>query len=121
VPKVKERIKALSPKIIVIDSFKALHDISPSLAAMRRVVHDLAGLLTAYDTTAFLIGEYAQEQMATHPEFVVADGIVELLRHESGMRDDRYFRVRKLRGERYREGLHALRLTVAASRSTAAW
>ena len=31
-------------------------------------------------------------------EFVVADGIVELLRHESGMRDDRYFRVRKLRG-----------------------
>jgi circadian clock protein KaiC len=111
VPKVKERIKALSPKIIVIDSFKALHDISPSLAAMRRVVHDLAGLLTAYDTTAFLIGEYAQDQMATHPEFVVADGIVELLRHESGMRDDRYFRVRKLRGSGYREGLHALRLT----------
>jgi circadian clock protein KaiC len=111
VPKVRERIKALSPKIIVIDSFKALHDISPSLAAMRRVVHDLAGLLTAYDTTAFLIGEYAQDQMATHPEFVVADGIVELLRQESGMRDDRYFRVRKLRGSSYREGLHALRLS----------
>ncbi|HSK20673.1 MAG TPA: ATPase domain-containing protein [Longimicrobiales bacterium] len=111
VRKVKERIKALKPKIIVIDSFKALHDISPSIAEMRRVVHDLAGLLTAYETTTFLVGEYSQEQMAVLPEFVVADGIVELLRHESGMRDDRFFRVRKLRGSSYREGRHGLRLT----------
>jgi circadian clock protein KaiC len=111
VPKVREWIRTLSPKIVVIDSFKALHDISPSMAEMRRVVHDLAGLLTAYDTTAFLVGEYAEQQMATHPEFVVADGIVELLRHETGMRDDRFFRVRKLRGSSYREGLHALRLS----------
>jgi circadian clock protein KaiC len=113
VPRVKEQIKTLGPKIIVIDSFKALHDITPSLAAMRRLVHDLAGLLTAYDTTAFLVGEYSDDTMGVHPEFVVADGIVELLRHETGMRDERYFRVRKLRGSRYREGLHALRLTDA--------
>ena len=111
VAKVRDRIKTLGPKIIVIDSFKALHDITPSLAEMRRVVHDLAGLLTAYDTTAFLVGEYSAQQMATYPEFVVADGIVELLRHETGMRDDRYFRVRKLRGSSYREGLHSLHLT----------
>jgi circadian clock protein KaiC len=111
VPKVKEWIRAHGPKIIVIDSFKALHDLSASTAEMRRVVHDLAGLLTAYDTTAFLVGEYSEGQMAIYPEFVVADGIVELLRHETGMRDDRFFRVRKLRGSSYREGLHALRLT----------
>lgn len=116
VPMVTEWIGRLSPKLIVIDSFKALHDLSPSMAEMRRVVHDLAGLLTAYDTTAFLVGEYAEDQMATHPEFVVADGIVELLRHETGMRDDRFFRVRKLRGSSYREGLHALRLTAGGVR-----
>lgn len=108
---VSERIKELSPKIIVIDSFKALHDLSTSIAEMRRVVHELAGLLTAYETTTFLVGEYSEQQMAILPEFVVADGIVELLRHETGMRDDRYFRVRKLRGSSYREGRHALRLT----------
>ncbi|HET7321021.1 MAG TPA: ATPase domain-containing protein, partial [Longimicrobiaceae bacterium] len=89
------------------------HDVAPSLADMRRVAYDLAGLLTAYDTTAFLVGEYSEDQMGSHPEFVVADGIVEFLRHETGMRDDRYFRVRKLRGSRYREGLHAVRLTDA--------
>jgi circadian clock protein KaiC len=38
---------------------------------------------------------------------------VELLRHESGMRDERFFRVRKLRGSNYRSGLHSLRLTNA--------
>jgi circadian clock protein KaiC len=113
VPKVRERIKALGPKIIVIDSFKALHDIAPSMAAMRRVVHDLAGLLTAYDTTAFLVGEYPESHLPTLPEFVVADGIVEMLRHSTGMKDERYFRVRKLRGSGYREGMHALRVTPA--------
>ena len=113
VVKVKERIKAIGPKIIVIDSFKALHDIAPSIAAMRRVVHDLAGLLTAYDTTAFLVGEYSEHQMAILPEFVVADGIVELLRLDAGMRDERFFRVRKLRGSAYREGLHGIRLSAS--------
>jgi circadian clock protein KaiC len=113
VPKLTAQIKELRPKIIVIDSFKALHDIAPGLAEMRRLTHGLAGLLTAYDTTAFLVGEYSGEQIATWPEFVVADGIVELLRHESGMRDERYFRVRKLRGSDYRPGLHALRLSSA--------
>lgn len=111
VPKVRERIKSLGPKIIVIDSFKALHDIATSMAEMRRIVHDLAGLLTAYDTTAFLIGEYPESQLATLPEFVVADGIVELLRHSAGVKDERFFRVRKLRGSGYREGMHSLEVS----------
>src|SRR5690606_3259105 len=32
VTKLRERIKSNSPKLIVIDSFKALHDISPSIS-----------------------------------------------------------------------------------------
>jgi len=113
VPRVKEWIKSVGPKVIVIDSFKALHDITESLADMRRLVHDLAGLLTAYDTTAFLLGEYPENQFGMLPEFVVADGIVELLRHSHGVKEERYFRVRKLRGSGYREGMHALELSAA--------
>jgi circadian clock protein KaiC len=74
-------------------------------------MHDLAGLLTAYDTTAFLVGEYPESQLATLPEFVIADGIIELLRHSAGLKDERYFRVRKLRGSGYREGMHSLWLS----------
>jgi len=111
VQRVKEAIKTISPKIIVIDSFKAVHDLATSPLQMRHMIYELAGLLTAYDTTAFLIGEYAEDALQHYPEFVVADAIVELVRYKLGMRDERYFRVLKLRGSGFREGMHAFRIT----------
>jgi circadian clock protein KaiC len=111
VPHLREMIKAIRPAVIVIDSFKALHDLSASATEMRHLVHDLTGLLTAYDTTAFLIGEYHQEDIRHHAEFAVADGVVELSRRLLGTRDERYFRVLKLRGSRYLEGSHSFRIT----------
>lgn len=111
VRRVKEAIKTISPRIIVIDSFKAVHDLATTRLEMRHMIYELAGLLTAYDTTAFLIGEYAENALQEYPEFVVADAIVELVRYKLGMRDERYFRVLKLRGSGFREGLHAFRIT----------
>jgi circadian clock protein KaiC len=111
VPRLREAIKTVRPAVIVIDSFKALHDLSDSTQEMRRLVHDLTGLLTAYDTTAFLIGEYHQEDIRYSPEFAVADGVVELSRNQLGTRDERFFRVLKLRGSHYKEGSHAFEIT----------
>src|SRR4051794_14263023 len=48
VPRLEEIIKKRSPRIVVIDSFKAIHDVSPSLPAMRQMLYQLSGLLTAY-------------------------------------------------------------------------
>lgn len=111
VPCVLDSIKRLSPAIIVIDSFKAVHDLSDSTTEMRRLVSELAGVLSAYDVTAFLLGEYTQENIESYPEFAVADSIVQLERNALGARDERYFRVLKLRGSGYREGQHAFRIT----------
>lgn len=111
VPRLKEAIKSARPSLIVIDSFRALHDLSDSAAEMRHLIHDVTGLLTAYETTAFLIGEYHQEDIRHHAEFAIADGVVELSRQPLGTRDERYFRVLKLRGSRYLEGSHAFRIT----------
>lgn len=111
VPRLKEAIKKLGPAVIVIDSFRALHDLTTSAVEVRRMVHELTGLLTAYDATAFLIGEYHQEDIRRYPEFAVADGIVELSRRGLGARDERFFRVLKLRGSRYQEGAHAFEIT----------
>ncbi|HXT49060.1 MAG TPA: ATPase domain-containing protein, partial [Gemmatimonadaceae bacterium] len=58
VPWLRTAIQNLSPKIIVIDSFRAIHDLSDSAPEMRRMISDLAGLLSSYDVTAFLLGEY---------------------------------------------------------------
>jgi circadian clock protein KaiC len=107
---VEQAIESSSPKIIVIDSFKALHDLSPSATELRRVLYELTGLLTAYETTVFLIGEYTDEDARTLPEFAVADGIVQFLRNPLSTRDERFLRVLKLRGSGYLEGMHAFRI-----------
>src|SRR5687767_1779021 len=111
VPLLREAITTLSPKVIVIDSFKAVHDLAPTVAERRRTVYEMTALLSAYGTTAFLLGEYTEDDILAYPEFAVADAIVELSRRRLGNRDERYFRVFKLRGSRYLEGAHAFRIT----------
>jgi circadian clock protein KaiC len=110
VPRVTEIIKQQSPAVIVIDSFKAVHDLVESTPAMRRLVSELAGVLSAYEVTTFLLGEYTHEHIQSFPEFAVADSIVQLERNALGVRDERYFRVLKLRGSSYLEGQHAFRI-----------
>lgn len=104
-------IKTQSPKIVVIDSFRAIHDLALPADESRRFISQLAGLLSAYDVTAFLLGEYTQEDIRRYPEFAVADSIIELARQPLSSRDERYLRVLKLRGSAYREGQHAFRIT----------
>jgi circadian clock protein KaiC len=113
IPLLREAIRTMSPKIIVIDSFKAVHDLAPTAAERRRMVYEMTALLTSYGTTAFLLGEYTEDDILIYPEFAVADGIVELSRKRLGHRDERFFRVYKVRGSRYLEGAHAFRITNA--------
>jgi circadian clock protein KaiC len=106
----KDAITSRSPKVIVIDSFRAIHDLGMPTDEMRRFISGIAGLLSAYDVTAFLIGEYTPDDVQRYPEFAVADAIVEFARKPMSTRDERYLRVVKLRGSEYREGQHAFRI-----------
>jgi circadian clock protein KaiC len=109
-PWMTDIIKTTRPKIIVIDSFRAIHDLATSVQQMRRMVSELAGLLSAYDVTTFLLGEYTSDDIQRYPEFAIGDGIVELARRTLSTRDERFFRVLKLRGSSYRPGQHAFRI-----------
>ncbi|RYE75608.1 MAG: hypothetical protein EOO74_09780, partial [Myxococcales bacterium] len=108
--RVREALLDRPPSILVIDSFKVLHDLEPSARLLRRLTHELAALLSACDTTAFLLGEYTDAHIATLAEFSVADSIVQLSRNASNRRDERFIRVHKLRGSGYREGIHSFRI-----------
>jgi len=68
-------------------------------------------LLSAYDVTVLLLGEYTMDDIERYPEFAVSDAIIQLARQSLGTRDERYLRVLKLRGSSYREGQHAFRIT----------
>jgi circadian clock protein KaiC len=111
---IPQRLQALltlhRPKIMVIDSFKSLADLMPERSSWRRTLDAITGMLTAYDTTAFWVGEYMADMMSDLPEFAVADGIVDLTRAERGSRDERYLRVLKLRGSGFLAGHHAVLL-----------
>jgi circadian clock protein KaiC len=109
-PWMTDMIKTTRPKIIVIDSFRAIHDLSTSVQQMRRMVSELAGLLSAYDVTTFLLGEYTGDDVQRYPEFAIGDGIVEFARRPLSTRDERFFRVLKLRGSSYQQGQHAFRI-----------
>jgi circadian clock protein KaiC len=114
--RVREAIETIGPKLIVIDSFKAIHDLATSEAERRRLVSSLAGLLGAYAATTFLVGEYRTQDIAVYPEFAVADGIVEFARQKRSTTDERFMRVSKLRGSGYLEGLHGVHLSAAGFR-----
>jgi circadian clock protein KaiC len=75
-----ELVKQYRPRIIVFDSFKAVGDLMPDLPTWRKVLYDLAAILSAYDATTFWIGEYIADMVPRLPEFAVADGIIELTR-----------------------------------------
>ena len=108
---VREAIRDTGPQIIVIDSFKAIHELSDSPAHSRRIVAELGRFLSAYDATVFLVGEYAEEHIPRLPEFAVADGIIEFVRMGSAKRDERFVRISKLRGSAYAQGLHAFSIS----------
>jgi circadian clock protein KaiC len=108
--RMQELLTLHRPKIIVIDSFKALADLLPDRPTWRRTLDAIAGMLTAYGTTTFLVGEYTSSMLSDLPEFAVVDGIVDLTRVERGSRDERFFRVLKLRGSASLAGQHAYQL-----------
>jgi circadian clock protein KaiC len=60
----------------------------------------------AWETTAFLLGEFNQHEMETNPLFSIADGIIRLsVREESG-EQQRFIQVAKMRGTNHSRDEH---------------
>ncbi len=107
-----ELLKQYRPSVIVIDSFKAIADLMPDVQSWRRVVFELAGVLTAYDATSFWVGEYGTLEDPGRVEFAIADSVIELNRKQMGSRDERYLRVAKLRGSGFKDGNHSFSIDI---------
>ncbi|HEV3391028.1 MAG TPA: ATPase domain-containing protein [Solirubrobacteraceae bacterium] len=109
--RIRTLITDRQPGVIVIDSFKALSAYAPNLQAFRHFLQELAGILTALPTTTFWVGEYASEEIATAPEFAVADGIISLTTRREAERAIRHLEVLKLRGTGFMSGEHTYRIS----------
>jgi circadian clock protein KaiC len=75
---IREVVEREEPTLVVIDSFKAIHDLLNASTQARSFVYDVAVHMAAWGATTFLVGEYTPEEVRSYPEFTIADGIIPL-------------------------------------------
>lgn len=110
---VTELLTTHKPRFVFIDSFKALNELLSNPLEKRTVIYDLATVLSAYDCTSFLVGEYSQEMMTELPEFAIADVMLHMIKYATNVREQRFLKVEKLRGSESISGMHAFSITKA--------
>jgi circadian clock protein KaiC len=109
-------VHAHDPGIVFVDSFYSMLPAHPREndpgGKMARFVQQLALLMSTWQTTSFLIGEFHGELDAS-PLFTVSDGLIWL--HQSVKRNSmvRKLEVKKMRGQPTLPGLHTFRVSAA--------
>jgi circadian clock protein KaiC len=104
-------VRAQRATLLVIDGFRAVHDLAASELDVRRFIFELGGQLRMLETTTLLVGEYAPTDSARFPEFTIVDGIVLLDLGLGHVRETRTLQVTKLRGSGYLGGRHSFEIT----------
>jgi circadian clock protein KaiC len=99
-------VKEHKPAIVAVDSFKAVHDLSTDRTEMRKFGFDLAVHLTTWGVSAFLVGEYAFQDIQEEPIFAIADSILCFHTETHGLHAQRYVEAAKVRGSDYFSGKH---------------
>ena len=106
-------IERAKPGIVVVDSFRTISGHqggAPAPIELDKFVQRLALHLTTWETTSFLLGEYAVEEQR-NPVFTVADGIFWLSQATDRNSVVRKLQVIKTRGRAPMPGLHTFRIT----------
>lgn len=102
------------PGLLFIDSFRSIALVSEvehdSYRDLQRFMQQLGQLLTSWQVTSFMIGEYLDEG-GGNPMFTVADGLIWL--RQNVVRDSmvRKLEIKKMRGQPILPGLHTYRIS----------
>jgi circadian clock protein KaiC len=114
--RVEEIVNQREPELLVIDSFKPFAALADSPSEYRRFLHELAARLSIRPVTSLWLGEYAVNDMASAPEFAIADAVIWLTSGRFEQRELRLLQVLKLRGSGFLSGRHAYRLSAEGMR-----
>jgi circadian clock protein KaiC len=106
------KVEALSPRIVIVDSFRTLETkTARDGMAMHEFVQRLAGKLTSWQATTFLLGEYREAEIRENAAFTMADGLVALSQGLNRNSMVRQVHVLKMRGNSPQPGLHTVRIS----------
>ncbi len=108
-----EEVDRLHPRVVVVDSFRALTRVRRSdspVGQFEGFMQRLVLHLTTWETTAILIGEYGDQEL-DNPVFTVADGIFWMSQEVNRNSVVRRVQIMKARGVASMPGLHTMRIT----------
>lgn len=110
---ITRQVEAASPGVVVVDSFRTVlrkHSGPGNEMELQSFMQRLALLLTSFQATTFLIGEYTDGELRDNPVFTVADGLFWLTQVAERNSVVRKLQILKLRGQASVPGLHTIRI-----------
>jgi circadian clock protein KaiC len=104
------------PALVFVDSFRSLlsvgNNAAESDAHTQHFVQQLGMLMTSWEATTFLLGEYFNES-GVNPVSTVADGLICLRQSVQRNSMVRKLEIMKMRGQATIPGLHTFRISAA--------
>jgi circadian clock protein KaiC len=109
---IAREVEAAKAAFVVVDSFRTvIFKARENEMELQAFVQNLGLLLTGWEATTFLIGEYSDAQMLDNPVFTVADGLLWLYQSVERNSIVRKLHVMKMRGQMTVPGMHTFRIT----------
>ncbi len=114
--RIVDEVQSFNPSLVFVDSFRSIVLAGTGNAnsnnALQQFVQQLGMVMTSWQATTFLIGEYSAEADA-NPVFTVSDGLIWL--RQSVVRNSmvRKMEIMKMRGQPTLPGLHTFRISEA--------
>lgn len=119
--RIAKEVEACRPGVVCVDSFRSVviageaaggGAAGGATARMQQFVQQLGLLMTSWQATTFLIGEYFTETDA-NPVFTVADGLIWMRQSIQRNSMVRKIEIMKMRGQATLPGLHTFRISSA--------
>jgi circadian clock protein KaiC len=118
--RIVEAVETHNPALVVVDSFRSVMlasqgNGSHTFLTLQQFVQRLGMLMTSWQATTFLIGEYFTDA-DPNPVFTVADGLIWL--RQSAHRNSvvRKIEIMKMRGQATVPGIHTFRVSTSGIR-----
>ena len=114
--RIRAEVEAHSPGLVFVDSFRSVilagESQENSFVSVQHFIQRLGMLMTSWQATTFLIGEYFLES-DPNPIFTVADGLIWMRQSAQGNSVVRKMEIMKMRGQATLPGLHTFRISTA--------
>lgn len=113
--RISAEVQAHAPGLVFIDSFRSVmlaNRSAESFINLQQFIQQLGMLMTSWQATTFLVGEYFSE-IDPNPVFTVADGMIWLRQSVERNSVVRKMEISKLRGAASIPGLHTFRISSA--------